>query len=125
VQKYIMLRHFLRIRHSTQQRAMYIVCMCFVLSYIAFNILDLDGSNLRSFVTPMERSSIVGVIPPDLEIPYSSDRVEHVRTIAALVADIFTEYARRQTTRIAKSSPLGNARAHGYRIGLARDDLPD
>lgn len=105
---------------------MYIVCLCFVFSYIAFNVLDLDGSNLSAFVKPTERSSIVAVIPSAAEIPYSPpDRVEHVRTVAALVADVFTEYARFQTTRIAKSSLLANARAHGYRIGLARDDLPD
>jgi hypothetical protein len=119
-----MLLHFLHIRHSTHWRAMYIVWMCFVFSYLAFNVLDLDGSNLRSFVTPIEQSSIVAVIAPDVEIPYFSNQVEHVRTVAALVADVFTEYARFQTTRIAKSSLLANARAHGYRIGLARD-LPD
>ena len=120
-----MLRHFLHIRHSNQQRAMYIVCMCFVFSYIAFNVLDLDGSNLSSFVTAMERSSIVAVIPSDIEIPYSSDRVDHAPTIAAPVADAFREYARFQRTRVPKSSLLASARAHGSRIGLARDDLPD
>lgn len=104
---------------------MYIVCMCFVFSYIAFNVLDLDGSNLLSLATPLERSSVIAVIPSEVEIPYSSDRVEHARTIAGLVADSFTEYARFQMTTVSKSSLLASVRAHGYRIGLARDDLPD
>jgi hypothetical protein len=120
-----MLRHFLHIRHSTQQRAMYIVCMCFVFSYIAFNVLDLDGSNLRLFVKPLERPSLVAVIPSEVEIHYSSDRVEHAPAIVALVTDAFTKYARLLMITIPESSLLASARAHGYRIGLARDDLPD
>jgi hypothetical protein len=110
---------------STQQRAMYIVCMCFVFSYIAFDVLDLDGSDLPSLLATLERSSIVAVVPSQVEIPCSSDRVEHARTIAALVADAFAKYARFQTTRVPASPLLAVARAHGSRIGLARDDLPD
>ena len=120
-----MLRHFPHICDSTLHRAMYIVCMCFVFSYIAFDVLDLDGSSLPSLVTTLERSSVVAVILSEVEIPYSSDRVEHARTIAALVADTFTEYARLQMTTVPESSLLASARAHGCRIGLARDDLPD
>jgi hypothetical protein len=110
---------------SSRQRALYIVCVCFVFSYIAFDVLDLDGSNLPSFVTTLERNSMLAVIPSGVEIAYSSDRAEHAPTLAAMAADTFTEYARFQMTKLAKSSPLASARAHGYRIGLARDDLPD
>ena len=99
---------------------MYIVCMCFVFSYIAFDVLDLDGSDLPSLVTTLERPSIVAVVPSEVEIPYSSDRVEHARTIAALVADGFTEYSRFRMTTVPKCSLLAVARAHGSRIGLAR-----
>ena len=113
------------IHKSSRQRAMYIVCVCFVLSYIAFDVLDLDGSDLPLLVTTLERPSLVAVIPSEVEIPYSFDRVEHARTIAALVADAFREYARFQMTTVPKSSMLASARAHGYRTGLARDDLPD
>ena len=120
-----MLGHLAHIHNSNWQRAMFIVCMCFVFSYIVFNMLDLDGSNLRSFVRPLERYSVVAVIPADVEIPRFSERVEHTWTIAALMADTFTEYARFQTTTVPESSLLASARAHGYRIGLARDDLPN
>jgi hypothetical protein len=88
-------------------------------------VLDLDGSNLPLLVRTLERSSVVAVIPSEVEIHYSSDRVEHARTIAALVTDAFTKYARRLMTMVPESSLLASARAHGYRIGLARDDLPD
>lgn len=125
VEKYNVLMCLPHIRNSSRQRAMYIVCICFVFSYIAFDVLDLDGSNLPSLVTTLERPSIVAVIPSEIEIPYSSDRVEHARTIAAAVADAFTAYARFQMTTAPESSLLASARAHGSRIGLARDDLPD
>jgi hypothetical protein len=114
-----------QIHRSNRQRAMYIACMCFVFSYIAFDVLDLDGSSLPSFVATIERSSIVAVTPSDAEVSDSSDRVEHVQTIAALLADRFREYARFQITRAPESSLLASARAHGYRRGLARDSLPD
>lgn len=120
-----MFMHLPHIHESSLQRAIYIACLCFVFSYIAFDVLDLDESNLSPLARAMERSSIVAVISSDAEIPYSSDRVAHARAIAALVADTLTQYARFQTTRIAESSLLASARAHGYRIGLARDDLPD
>ena len=117
-----------RLRHvykSSRQRALYIVCVCFVFSYIAFDVLDLDGSNLPSFVTTLERSFVLAVIPSNVEIPHSSDQGEHARTIAALPEDSSAEYTRFQMTKLARSSLLASARAHGYRIGLARDDLPD
>ena len=120
-----MLARLPHIHNSNRRRAMYIVCMCFVFSYIAFNVLDLDGSNLSSLVSTLERPAFVAVIPSEIEIAYSSDRVEHARTIAALVADTFTEYARFQIATMPESSTLASARAHGYRIGLARDSLPD
>ncbi len=117
--------HRPHIRNSSLQRAMYIVCLCFVFSYIAFNVLDLDGSNLPSVAKAVERSSILAVIPSDAEIPYSSDRVEDAWTIAAQRANSLADYTRFQMTRLAESSLFASPRAHGYRIGLARDDLPD
>lgn len=117
--------HLPHIRNASLQRAMYIVCLCFVFSYIAFDVLDLDGSNLPSYLTAVQHSSILAVVPSEAEIPYSSDRGEHGRTMAALAAHTLTEYTRLQMTRFAESSLFASPRAHGYRIGLARDDLPD
>jgi hypothetical protein len=110
---------------SNLQRTIYFVCLCFIFSYIAFDVLDLDGSNLASLAAPIERASILAVIPSDAEMAYSADRGEHAPTIAALVAHTSTEYTRFQMTTFAESSLFASPRAHGYRIGLARDDLPD
>ncbi len=119
-----MLRRFPRIRHSTLHRAMYIASMCFVFSYIAFDVLDLDGSNLPSFLATLERSSVVAEIRSEPDIPDSFDRIEHAWTTAAPVADEFTTYNRLLMTPVPEFSLLALARAHGFRVGLARDDLP-
>ncbi len=117
--------HLPHIRNSGLQRAIYIVCLFFVFSYIAFDVLDLDESNLPSFFAPLERTSIVALVPSDADVSYSSDRSEHAPNVAALVAHTLTEYTRFQMTRLVESSLFASPRAHGYRIGLARDDLPD
>ncbi len=117
--------HLPHIRNSSLQWAIYIVCLFFVFSYIAFDVLDLDGSNLPRLFNPVQRSSIVAVMPSDAEIPYSTDRGEQASAIPALAADSSTEYTRFQMTRFVESSLFASPRAHGYRIGLARDDLPD
>jgi hypothetical protein len=120
-----MLGRCLQLHYSKQQRAMYFVFVCFVFSYIAFDVLDLDGSNLPSFAPTIERSAIVAVIPSEVEISYSSDAVDHLHTISALLADPLREYLRLRMTSASESSLLLLARAHGYHIGLARDSLPD
>jgi hypothetical protein len=120
-----MLRHFRPIHPSSLQRAIYVVCMLLVFSYILFDVLDLDGSNSPSFATPLERSVIVAEVLPEIQIAYSSDRVERLQNIAVLFADRSREYARFQITKVHRSSLLDSARAHGYRIGLGRDALPD
>jgi hypothetical protein len=120
-----MLGRCLQLHHSNRQRAIYFACVCFVFSYIVFNVLDLDGSNLPSFAATIERASIVAVIPSEVEISYTPDAVEHLQIIKALLTDRFREYVRFRMTRARESSLLALARAHGYRIGLARDSLPD
>jgi hypothetical protein len=125
VERYNVFVHLPHIRNSSPQGAIYIVCLLFVFSYIAFDVLDLDGSNFPRLFNPVQRSSIVAVIPSDAEIPYSTDRGEHAPGIAAQASDTLTEYTRLQMTRLAESSLFASPRAHGYRTGLARDDLPD
>ena len=118
-----MLQHFLRIRHSTQQRAMYIVCICFVFSYIAFNVLDLDGSNLRSFVRPRETFSIVAVIPSVVEIPYYSESSDNEFRKNDLLSTSDEPSPYQGHPPVLTAAFL--ARTHGYKVSLARNSLSD
>jgi hypothetical protein len=118
-----MLRRFSHICHSTHQRAIYIVCMCFVFSYIAFNILDLDGSNLRSFVRPVERLSIVAIIPSVVEIPYSSESGDNELRNNNLFST--SDKISPRQAHVSVPAPGFLARAHGYKVSLARNSLSD
>jgi hypothetical protein len=120
-----MVRRLPHIRQSYPLRAVYIVCTCFVLSYILFEVLDLDGSDYPSRVAPLKPFSIVAVIPSDAEAGHLSKPLELVRNFTAVVADHFRDYARFQIIILPESSLCNLARAHGYRRGLARDALPD
>ena len=115
----------LELHHSKRQRAMYFACVCFVFAYIAFDVLDLDGSNFPTLVGVIERSAIVAVLPSEVEISSSPDPIEHSKIIKVLFADRLREYVRFRMTSAHESSVLVSARAHGYRVGLARDSLPD
>ena len=107
------------IRNSSRQRAMYIVCMCFVFSYIAFNVLDLDGSNL----TALERSSMLAVMPSDVEIPYSPARVERAPRNNNLLST--NDESSPRQAHLSVLTPASLARAHGYKVSLARNSLSD
>jgi hypothetical protein len=125
LEKHKLLGRSLEFCHPKRQRVMYLACVCFVFSYIAFDVLDLDGSNFPTLVGVIERSAIVAVLPSEVEISSSHDPIEHSQTVKILFADRLREYVRFQMTRVLESLPRALARAHGYRIGLARDSLPD
>lgn len=106
------------IRNSSWQRTVYIVCLCFVFSYIAFDVLDLDGSNL----TALERS-MLAVIPSDVEIPYSPGRVEPAPWDNNLHSTNDESSPRQAHLSVLTLASL--ARAHGYKVSLARNSLSD
>ncbi len=120
-----MLVRLSHIRNSSLTRAIYITSLFFIFSYIAFDLLDLDGSNLSSYAAPSRPFSIVAVVPSDADLSYSSDHGEQGLAVATLIVHTLAEYTRLYMTRLADSSLFASPRAHGYRIGLARDDLPD
>ena len=57
-----------RVRSSKFWLTVYIFCSLMVISYILFNVLDLDGSNLCKFSGSAEKTSIVVVVPLETEI---------------------------------------------------------
>src|ERR1051325_7948084 len=52
------------------------VCMVFVLSYIFFDVLDLDGSNLSAVLNPTERALIAAETPAEAEAPHRPARAD-------------------------------------------------
>lgn len=119
-----MLPGFRPIHSSRLWRATYVVCALLVFSYILFDVLDLDGSNFPSVVAPEETTVIVAVVPSDTQLRDSPDATERWVNIPFVFTDRSEKYTW-QHTNLLKFSPLGLARSHGYRVGLARDSLPD
>ena len=106
------------------RRAACIACMPFVLTFIAFNILDLDGSNLGLLTKCFDRLAIegdVGVCPRIDPLP---ERVEHLANHRILIPNDSRDRARWQITELRAPSRLEKARTHLYNVSLPRDSVP-
>jgi hypothetical protein len=112
--------------HSSRaSRAIYILSVLLVFSYIFFDVLDLDGSNFPRLFTPVEKIITVAVVPSSTELNCAPEQSELYRYISVLFADRSVESSLPPWAELSRASPLGTARSHGYRIGLARNSLPD
>ena len=114
-----------RIHSSRFWRATYAVCALLVLSYIFFDVLDLDGSNFPSVVAPEETTVIVAVVPSDVQLQDSPESVAAWGTIRPIFTDSSPKFIWLRRMNVFRFSFLNAARFHGYRAGLARDSLPD
>ena len=110
--------------HSSRVwRATYVVSMLLVFSYILFDVLDLDGSSIHRLPAPAKRTVIVAVVPSGAQINYPSEQ-SGLRDMALLFANRAGLHSS-QWPELLRASRLGTARSHGYRVGLARNSLPD
>src|SRR5258705_10282235 len=106
------------------RRAACIACMPFVFAFIAFNILDLDGSNLISFTRCFERSMIDADIAAAPRIDPLPERFEYFENKHVLIANDSPDQARWHTSELRALSRLEKARAHLYHVSLPRDSVP-
>jgi hypothetical protein len=113
------------IHSSRVWQATYVVSMLLVFSYILFDVLDLDGSTFLRLLAPVTRTVIVAVVPSGTQISYSSERSELCGDNSLLFVDRSAKCGRPPWTKLLRASPLGTARSHGYRVGLARNSLQD
>jgi hypothetical protein len=111
-------------RQSTLGRVVYVICTAFIVFYILFDVLDLDGSDFPTMRAPVNRT-VVMVEAPKIDqnvylqkttdlwvnVTLQSSESGYVIHLAALDAPI----------------PLlpDAARAHGYRVALPRSSIPD
>jgi hypothetical protein len=113
------------IHSSRVSRAIYVLGIFLVFCYIFFDVLDLDGSNFPKLFTPVQRTITVAVLPSSTELNYSSEQSELCGHISLLLVDRSAECSRSSWAELLGASPLRTARFHGYRVGLARNSLPD
>jgi len=113
------------IHSSIISRSIHVLSVLLVFSYIFFDVLDVDGSNFPRLFTPVQRTITVAVLPSSTELNDSSEQSELYRDISLLFADRSAECSWPSWAELLRASPLGTARSHGYRVGLARNSLPD
>ena len=106
-------------------RATHTVCILLVFSYVLFDVLDLDGSNFSRLLATVERAAIVAEVPDAVPLNYSPEKSESRGDTSLFFPDQSGLYGRLYWTDLLRASPLGTARSHGYRVGLARNSLPD
>jgi hypothetical protein len=99
--------------------------MPFVVAFIAFNILDLDGSNLASLTKSFDRLVIdaeLGAATRIDPLPERSESFENDHRLVML--DDSSDQARCHTAQLRSLSRLEKARSHLYHVSLPRDSVP-
>ena len=99
--------------------------MPFLLAFIAFNILDLDGSNLASLTRSFDRFVVdaeIGAVTRIDPLPEHSEYFENDHRLLTL--DDSSDRVRYHTNSLRAPSRLEKARSHLYHVSLPRDSVP-
>ena len=115
----------LGLRFTSQvQRAACIACMPFVLTFIAFNLLDLDGSNLASLMRCFDHFIVDADIAASPRIDPLPERFEYLEIKRILVTHNSPDQVRCHMSELRSPSRLEKARSHLYHVSLPRDSVP-
>ena len=120
-----MLASFRSFNFSVFWRAVSIVCVMMVFSYIFFEVLDLDGSNFPLQRYPIDSSAIVTEIETNIVRPYLTRLVEPW-TEASF--PWLTRQVNRFHPRLIENltaSPFNILQRRGYRATLPRSSISD
>lgn len=105
-------------------RAACIACMPFVLAFIAFNLLDLDGSNLLSLTRCSGYFAADADILAAPRIDPLPDHFEYLPDRHIQKTNKPSDLARRYISELLSPSRLEKARNHLYHVSLPRDAVP-
>lgn len=114
----------MRFQPSTLRRFLHGICIVFVVAYILFDVLDLDGSEWPTVAQPIEHSFVAVEPTIQVESAHRPDRSGLWDEIVAIENGLHAAVLP-QTFQIPLFSQLDSARIHHYRVGLPRDAIPD
>ena len=114
----------MRVQPLEFRRIFHAVCMVFVLSYILFEVLDLDGSRLPTAMVPVEQAAIAAEPPALVEPGHRPDRARSWDE-SIVIDNGLHAVALPDGFQIPLFSRLDSARTHRYRVGLPRDAIID
>ena len=116
-----MSRNFRTIRSSRFLRSAYLVWALLAISYVLFEVLDVDGSNLPRLLTPLHRSLVAEVISNlEGDRDESVDQRQHGPTLSI---DAPREPRLARQIKPIRSAGRDLLRAHRYRAGSPRDAI--
>ena len=112
-------------RRSTLERVTHIICTVFILFYILFDVLDLDGSDFLMTRAPVDRTVIMVEVPKVTVNVYLADTTAvWVNLTALLLAEPGTS-VRHDALEVPRPLALNTARVRGYRAALPRSSTAD
>lgn len=110
---------------SIYERALHILCALVIVSYILFDVLDVDGSNFAKFLKPAHKTLIGVFIPAEAEFDFAAKRNSLSLGVAVLAFAALVEDCALPRIAALPLSALIKSRAHGSLLALARNSLPD
>ena len=111
-------------RRSALRAVVYTICTAFIVSYILFDVLDLDGSNFPTTRAPVHRTVVIVEVPKVGENIYLPDTTDLWMNLAALPTE--AKYVIQLVALSVRIPSLPDAaRARGYRIALPRSSPSD
>lgn len=119
-----MLASFRSFKSSVLWRAISVVCVMMVCSYIFFEVLDLDGSNfpLRS---PLESTAIVSEVEAAIVRPYFFRLANLWTEVSFSLLTKHVDWVHPGLTENPVTSTFNSFQRCGYRIALPRSSIPD
>ena len=111
-------------RRSALRAVVYTISTAFIVFYILFDVLDLDGSNFPTTRAPVHRTVVIVEVPKVGENVYLQNTTDLWVNVASLLAE--SEYAI-HLAALDLWIPLlpDAARRRGYRIALPRSSPSD
>jgi hypothetical protein len=106
------------------RRATCIACSPFIFAFIAFNILDLDGSNLLSLTKCSTRLVIDADVGALTRVEPFPPRLEFFDNNHRPTPNDCSDEARWKIADLRALSRLEKARSHLYHVSLPRDAVP-
>jgi hypothetical protein len=111
-------------RGSALRTVVYTICTAFIVFYILFDVLDLDGSNFPTTRAPVHRTVVIVEVPKVGENIYLPDTTDLWMNLTALPTE--AKYVIHLVALSVRIPSLPDAaRARGYRIALPRSSPSD
>lgn len=109
---------------SQVRRVACIACMPFVFAFIAFNLLDLDGSNFLSLTRWFDHFIVDADVAASPRIDPLPEDFEYSANKLIQITDHPLDQARYHMSELRSPSRLEKARSHRYHVSLPRDAVP-